>query len=65
MELIMSCRCGEFGEFQEGVRARLIDKDNQPNWRYKNVADIPQDIIEYFFTSLWAENEHPLLGLGK
>ena len=65
MELTMSCRCGEFGEFQEGVRARLIDKDNQANWRYKNVADIPQDTIEHFFTSLWAENEHPLLGLGK
>jgi len=65
MELTMSCRCGEFGEFQEGVRALLIDKDNQPNWRYKKVADIPQSTIEYFFTSPWAENEHPLLGLGK
>jgi enoyl-CoA hydratase/carnithine racemase len=65
MELTVSCRCGEFGEFQEGVRARLIDKDNQPNWRYKNAADVPESTIEYFFTSPWAENEHPLLALGK
>jgi enoyl-CoA hydratase/carnithine racemase len=65
MELIMSCRCGEFGEFQEGVRSRLIDKDNQPKWRFKNVADVPESTIEYFFTSPWAENEHPLLDLGK
>ena len=33
MELGLSCKCGEFGEFQEGVRALLIEKDHQPNWR--------------------------------
>jgi enoyl-CoA hydratase/carnithine racemase len=64
MELTMSCRCGEFGEFQEGVRALLIDKDMQPNWRFKNVADLNTADIDYFFRSLWAEQQHPLQALG-
>ncbi len=65
MELIMSCRCGEFGEFQEGVRALLIDKDMQPNWRFKSIADVPQATAEHFFSSLWSTEQHPLYLLGK
>lgn len=44
------------GDFEEGVRARLVDKDNAPNWRYKNVCDIPANDIEHFFAPLKAEN---------
>ncbi|GAA0349143.1 enoyl-CoA hydratase/isomerase family protein [Bowmanella denitrificans] len=65
MELNMSCRCGELGEFQEGVRALLIDKDNQPKWRYESVNDVPQALIEHFFSPLWSATEHPLVELGK
>jgi hypothetical protein len=36
-------------EFFEGVRALLVDKDKSPNWKYKSVADLPQDEIEWFF----------------
>ncbi|MFT4993081.1 MAG: enoyl-CoA hydratase/carnithine racemase [Paraglaciecola sp.] len=64
MELIMSCRCGEMGEFQEGVRALLIDKDMQPNWRFKSIGDVPQDIVEHFFSTLWPAEQHPLYSLG-
>lgn len=65
MELIMSCRCGELGEFQEGVRALLIDKDNSPKWTYPSVADVPAEIIDKFFTSPWDAASHPLNTLGE
>ena len=64
-ELDMSCRCGEFGEFQEGVRALLIDKDNQPNWHFKGLEQVKPEVIESFFTSRWRPESHPLAGLGR
>ena len=65
MELVMSSRCGEFGEFQEGVRALLVDKDHQPNWRYPTIESVPNEIMVWFFDSPWQANEHPLSALGK
>ena len=62
MELGMSVRAGEVGEFQEGVRALLIDKDGAPNWQYKTLSDVPQTIIDSFFANRFGEN-HPLDGL--
>ena len=65
MEATMSCRCGESGEFQEGVRALLIDKDMTPKWKYATVEAVPAETIEHFFTSPWPEQSHPLASLGK
>jgi len=65
MELGMSVRCGEVGEFQEGVRALLIDKDGAPNWQFKSLSDIEPDLLESFFTSRWDEQTHPLNVLTK
>lgn len=59
MELGLSCRCSEYGEFEEGVRALLVDKDNQPNWRFKSVDQVPESLIQCFFTSPWGD-VHPL-----
>jgi enoyl-CoA hydratase/carnithine racemase len=64
MELGLSCQCGEFGEFQEGVRALMIDKDNQPNWRFKSVDQVPKATIDYFFENIWSTGTHPLAHLG-
>ncbi|MBO1255532.1 enoyl-CoA hydratase/isomerase family protein [Alteromonas sp. 5E99-2] len=50
MELLMSTRCAEVGEFQEGVRARLIDKDHSPKWLYPDIEAVPKSLIERFFT---------------
>ena len=65
MEAIMSCRCGESGEFQEGVRALLIDKDLSPQWQYSRVEDVPETVVEHFFTSPWDTNSHPLANIGE
>ncbi|AUL98126.1 enoyl-CoA hydratase/isomerase family protein [Vibrio vulnificus] len=65
LELGISVQCGLLGEFQEGVRARLVDKDGQPNWLYPTVADVDSGVIDALFTSLWSEDAHPLARLGK
>ncbi|KZN38112.1 enoyl-CoA hydratase [Pseudoalteromonas luteoviolacea CPMOR-2] len=59
-ELAMSVHCGEVGEFQEGVRALLIDKDGKPNWRFKSINDVESEVIEGFFKPKWDEVNHPL-----
>lgn len=36
-------------DFFEGIRAMIIDKDNQPNWQPKRLEDISQNVIEEYF----------------
>lgn len=62
MELVMSCRCAESGEFAEGVRALLIDKDKHPKWRFANVDSVPEDVVELHFTSPWEQSPLTLSG---
>lgn len=59
-ELIMSVQCAAHGEFREGVRALLIDKDNRPRWRYRHVDQVPESYVDEFFASPWPESAHPL-----
>ncbi|MCF2948694.1 enoyl-CoA hydratase/isomerase family protein [Paraglaciecola aquimarina] len=65
MELNMSCKCAEYGEFQEGVRALLIDKDHQPKWKFNTLAGVTKSTVDWFFESIWDESDHPLAGLGN
>lgn len=62
MEYAMSLNCCRHPEFAEGVRARLIDKDNQPCWHWPDVATIPAAVIDAHFAPTW-EGEHPLADL--
>ncbi|MCH8537462.1 MAG: enoyl-CoA hydratase/isomerase family protein [Alkalimonas sp.] len=64
LELGISVQCGRMGEFAEGVRALLIDKDRQPKWQYKTVESVPDELIDTFFTSPWTASKHPLRMLG-
>ncbi|WP_115719080.1 enoyl-CoA hydratase/isomerase family protein [Gallaecimonas mangrovi] len=59
MEAGLSYRCGEFGEFQEGVRALLVDKDKKPQWRYRHVSEVDPTVVNHFFESPWGL-QHPL-----
>lgn len=49
LELGLSLKCLSKGEFAEGVRALLIDKDQQPRWRYPALNDIDPAWIDDFF----------------
>lgn len=37
-------------DFFEGVRARMIDKDFAPKWDPPSLKEIPEDMVEYYFT---------------
>lgn len=62
MEYAISLNCCRHPEFPEGVRARLIDKDQAPRWHWPDPAAIPPAVIEAHFASVW-EGEHPLADL--
>ncbi|ARS49921.1 enoyl-CoA hydratase [Ectopseudomonas mendocina] len=62
MEYAMSLNCCRHPDFPEGVRARLIDKDQTPHWHWPDVAAIPEAVIEAHFAPAW-EGEHPLADL--
>jgi len=51
-ELNLSLRCCQQSEFSEGVRALLVDKDKKPKWQYKDINEIDNKIVEWFFHSL-------------
>jgi len=50
-EYIVGVNATRLGEFKEGVRALLIDKDRKPSWRYDTVASTPEVWIEKFFVT--------------
>jgi enoyl-CoA hydratase/carnithine racemase len=58
-ELSIALSCGIFGEFEEGVRALLIDKDFTPEWLYENCDDVPTSLIHAHFT-YFADATNPL-----
>jgi enoyl-CoA hydratase/carnithine racemase len=63
MELGMAAHSFEQGDFLEGVRAVLIDKDNRPHWRPSRIEDVTDAMIDAFFTEPWRAAEHPLAAL--
>lgn len=63
LEMILAANSLRNGEFAEGIRALLVDKDRQPRWRYSTVASVEKEWIDQFFTAPWPDNEHPLADL--
>ena len=55
-ELLLATNIVRHPEFAEGVRALLIDKDRTPNWQFKTLEAVPDELLESFFGSPWAEN---------
>lgn len=65
MELNMIHACFEQGDFLEGVRALIVDKDNQPRWRPARLADVTPQGIAAFFAPRWPAAQHPLATLDR
>ncbi|SMG61440.1 enoyl-CoA hydratase/isomerase family protein [Paraburkholderia susongensis] len=64
MELGIVKRAIEEGDFREGVRALLIDKDREPRWSPATLAEVGPERVRHFLGSPWTHEAHPLAGLG-
>lgn len=62
-ELILSINCMRFGNFREGVRALLIDKDNQPKFEPANLRDVKPEFVAAHFDAPWGNTANPLSDL--
>ncbi|WP_371859656.1 enoyl-CoA hydratase/isomerase family protein [Pseudoduganella namucuonensis] len=58
MEYGVSLRCAAHGDFAEGIRALLIDKDQRPDWQ-------PAAGAAHFLDTPWPPRQHPLADLDK
>jgi len=56
LEMIVATHCANHPDFAEGVRALLIDKDNQPRWRYPSLAALPPAYVAEHFQPPWPQN---------
>jgi enoyl-CoA hydratase/carnithine racemase len=65
MELGMGRHCFEQGDFLEGVRALLIDKDKSPHWSPSRIEDVTDAMVDGFFRSPWTLGKHPLATLER
>ncbi len=65
VEWVAGLMCASHGDFAEGIRALLIDKDKQPKWNPATLNDATEAWVEKFFTLPFAAEKHPLHDLGQ
>lgn len=65
LEYIVSLHCAAHGDFAEGIRALLIDKDRRPRWNPPTLAQATPAWAETFFHAPWPADAHPLADLGR
>lgn len=62
-ELVLAYQAVRHPDFAEGIRAMVIDKDNQPQWQHATAADVPASWLVELTQSPWLDDEHPLVQL--
>ncbi|OTP66727.1 Enoyl-CoA hydratase [Caballeronia sordidicola] len=54
----------DHGDVMEGIRARIVDKDNQPVWKVTRVEDVTREEVLQMYESPWTAAGHPLADLA-
>lgn len=60
MELAMVWECVRRPDLTEGIRARLIDRDQNPQWSFERIKDVPEAVIEAHFLPVWNDYSDPM-----
>ena len=58
LEYRFTSRASEHGDFLEGIRAAIIDKDRNPRWQYPDM-DVPAAAVSKMLRPLGAGRPHP------
>ena len=62
-ELVLSLNMAVDGDFCEGVRALLVDKDGKPQWQFASVSDVDSVAVRQLFEPQWQADQNPLRNL--
>lgn len=65
VEWLAGLMAAAHGDFAEGIRALLIDKDKQPKWNPSSIAEADEYWVQKFFTLPFPADQHPLNRLGE
>jgi len=57
IEYRLSQRCCEGHDFVEGIRALLVDKDKNPQWKPKKLEDVTPEIVDRHFAPFETEQQ--------
>ena len=63
MERTMVRHSFESTEVLEGIRARVIEKDNAPRWSPATLDEVSAAHVEQYFSQVWPAYAHPLRDL--
>ena len=55
-ELNLAIQITRMGDFKEGIRALIIDKDNEAKWKYDSISNIPSVWLERHTDLAWDTN---------
>jgi len=64
VEWLAGLMAAAHGDFAEGIRALLIDKDKQPKWNPPTLAQADEQWVKKFFSLPFPAEQHPLYRLG-
>lgn len=65
VEWLAGLMAAAHGDFAEGIRALLIDKDKQPKWNPPTLAEADEQWVKKFFSLPFPAEQHPLYRLGE